>query len=157
MGGVLEKSLQELQSQKFSSWGHGKIRNLITLHITSRYETMMFSCDLPVALSSNMSSVRETIKALALPVDSEAASSLGAVSEDRMRTSSSAGAWIVDAVVRTRPYQDSVLSGGVNVFPRSSILLSVDLIASKTAGFNEGWWRMSSSTADPIRTAFSLS
>jgi hypothetical protein len=91
MGGVLEKALQKLQSQKFSSWGHGKIKNLFTLHITSRYETMMFSCDLPVALSSKRSSVREAIKALALPVDSEAASSLGAVSEDRMRTSSSAG------------------------------------------------------------------
>jgi hypothetical protein len=26
----------------------------------------------------------------------------------------------------------------VNVFPRSSILLKVDLIASKTADFNEG-------------------
>jgi hypothetical protein len=63
----------------------------------------------------------------------------------------------VDVVARTRLYHDSVFSEGVNVFPRSSILLRVDLIASKTAGFNEGWWRMSSSTADPIRTAFSLS
>ncbi len=99
---------------------------------------MMFSWDLPVALSSSRSSVREAIKALGLPVDSEAASSIGAVSEDRMRTSSSAGAEAVDAVVRTSLYQDSLLSEGVNVFPRSSILLKVDLIASKTADFNEG-------------------
>lgn len=110
-----------------------------------------------MAFSSSTSSVRETANALGLPVDSEAASSIATVSEDRMRTSSSAVAETVDAVVRTSLYQDSLFSEGVNVFPRSSILLKVDLMASKTADFNEGWWRMSSSTADPIRTAFSLS
>ena len=98
----------------------------------------MLSWDLPVAFSSTRSSVRETINALGLPVDSEAATSVGAASEDRIRTSSSAGVEVVDAAVRTSLYQDSLLSEGVNVFPRSSILLKVDLIASKTADFNEG-------------------
>lgn len=98
----------------------------------------MFSWDLPVAFSSSRSSVRETTKALGLLVDSEVASSVGAASEDRMRTSSSARTEAVGAVVRTSLYQDSLLSEGVNVLPRSSILLKVDVIASKTADFNEG-------------------
>ena len=77
------------------------------------------------------------------------------VSTSAIGTSSSVGVWADE--VGTSLYHCRRSSEATNALPRSSILLNVDLRASNTCAFSNGWWRMSSSIAVPIRTAFSLS
>jgi hypothetical protein len=127
---MLEQTLQELVKPSYQCKIIGRRETVLTLQWTSMKEMTIFSCDLLETSSSDTDSLE------VVAPNAEGCSALESLASI---TTSADDASCIEVEGGRSLYQDLMLSWTTYAFPRSSILLNVDFIASNTEVFKEGW------------------